>query len=164
MQTAMALQSVLLGMVPPPSFEGVLDQEAHMLAMAKKIFLMTGAGAVQKYQMKLEQEQEILALLADMMIAIYAMESALLRTYKIIDRTDAGKAELPIAMTTVFVHEQFAQLEIWAKELLAALESGDLLRTQLSVLKKLTRRTLANTLSLKRKIAAKVIDAEKYVV
>lgn len=164
MQKAMALQSELLGMVPPPSFEGVLDQEAHMLAMAKKIFLMTGAGAVQKYQTKLEQEQEILALLADMMIAIYAMESALLRTYKIIDRTDTGKAELPIAMTTVFVHEQFAQLEIWAKELLAALESGDLLRTQLSVLKKLTRRTLANTLSLKRKIAAKVIDAEKYVV
>lgn len=164
MQKAMALQSELLGMTPPASFEGTLEQEAHMLAMAKKIFLMTGAGAVQKYQMKLELEQEILSLLADMMISIYAMESALLRTLKIMETSHEAKAELPVNMTTLFIHEQFGQVEGWAKELLAAMESGDTLRTQLSVLKKLTRRTLVDLIGLKRQIAGKVIAAEKYVV
>ncbi|WP_055108285.1 acyl-CoA dehydrogenase family protein [Paenibacillus ihumii] len=164
MEKAMALQSELLGMVPSSSFEGILEQEAHLLAMAKKIFLMSGAGAVQKYQLKLEQEQEILSLLANMMISIYAMESALLRTRKILEASGEAKAGLPIAMTIVFVHEQFAQLEIWAKEALAAMETGDMLRTQLSVLKKLTRRTLADGIGLKRQIAGRVIAAEKYVV
>lgn len=163
MQKAMALQSELLSMVPSQTFDGALEQEAHLLAMAKKIFLMTGAGAVQKYQMKLEQEQEILGLLADMMISTYAMESALLRTNKLMETADEAKTALAISMTRVFIHEQFGQYEGWAKELLATMESGDMLRTQLSVLKKLTRRTLVDTMGLKRQIAARVIDAEKYV-
>lgn len=67
-------------------------------------------------------------------------------------------------MTVAFVQEQFGRIETWAKEVLAAMESGDVLRTQLSVLKKLTKRSAVNTLELKRQIASKVIEAEKYVV
>ncbi|PQP88734.1 acyl-CoA dehydrogenase, partial [Paenibacillus sp. AR247] len=107
---------------------------------------------------------EILSHLSDMMISVYAMESALLRTQKIIDRSGEDKARLPILMTTVFVHDEFNKIETWAKEVLAAMESGDTLRTQLSVLKKLTRKSPVNTLGLKREIAEKVITAEKYVL
>lgn len=164
MQKAVALQAELLEPIPPQTFEGTLDQEAHLIQMAKKIFLMAGAQAVQKYQLKLEDEQEILSHLSDMMISVYAMESALLRTQKIIDRSGEDKARLPILMTTVFVHDEFNKIETWAKEVLAAMESGDTLRTQLSVLKKLTRKSPVNTLGLKREIAEKVIAAEKYVL
>lgn len=164
MQKAVALQAELLEPIPPQTFEGTLDQEAHLIKMAKKIFLMAGAQAVQKYQLKLEDEQEILSHLSDMMISVYAMESALLRTQKIIDRSGEDKASLPILMTTVFVHDEFNKIETWAKEVLAAMESGDTLRTQLSVLKKLTRKSPVNTLGLKREIAEKVIAAEKYVL
>lgn len=164
MQKAVALQAELLEPIPPQTFEGTLDQEAHLIQMAKKIFLMAGAQAVQKYQLKLEDEQEILSHLSDMMISVYAMESALLRTQKIIDRSGEDKACLPILMTTVFVHDEFNKIETWAKEVLAAMESGDTLRTQLSVLKKLTRKSPVNTLGLKREIAEKVIAAEKYVL
>ncbi|MGG4046940.1 acyl-CoA dehydrogenase family protein [Paenibacillus favisporus] len=164
MQKAVALQAELLEPIPPQTFEGTLDQEAHLIKMAKKIFLMAGAQAVQKYQLKLEDEQEILSHLSDMMISVYAMESALLRTQKIIDRSGEDKARLPILMTTVFVHDEFHKIETWAKEVLAAMESGDTLRTQLSVLKKLTRKSPVNTLGLKREIAEKVIAAEKYVL
>ncbi|GAF07431.1 acyl-CoA dehydrogenase family protein [Paenibacillus pini] len=52
MQKAMALQAELMEPMPSQTFEGVLDQETHLLAMSKKIFLMAGAQAVQKYQMK----------------------------------------------------------------------------------------------------------------
>ncbi|MDB4868632.1 MAG: acyl-CoA dehydrogenase [Cohnella sp.] len=164
MQKAMALQSELMSLVPGQTFEGTLEQETHMLSMAKKIFLMAGAQAVQKYQTKLEQEQEVLSHLADMMISVFAMESALLRTRKLIDKMGEEKARNAIDMTVVFVHEEFARIENWAKETLAVMEEGDTLRTQLSVLKKLTRKSAVNTLGLKRQIAAKVIEAEKYVL
>ncbi|GLI07451.1 putative acyl-CoA dehydrogenase [Paenibacillus tyrfis] len=164
MQKAMGLQSELLSLVPGQTFEGTLEQENHLLAMAKKIFLMVGAQAVQKYQTKLDQEQEILSHLADIMISVFAMESALLRTKKQIATGGEGKALNATDMTTVFVHESFARIEEWAKEALAAMESGDMLRTQLSVLKKLTRKTPINAIEIKREIASRVIEAEKYVV
>ncbi|WP_010498070.1 acyl-CoA dehydrogenase family protein [Paenibacillus elgii] len=164
MQKAMGLQSELLSLVPGQTFEGTLEQENHLLAMAKKIFLMVGAQAVQKYQTKLDQEQEILSHLADIMISVFAMESALLRTKKQIAAGGEGKALNATDMTTVFVHESFARIEEWAKEALAAMESGDMLRTQLSVLKKLTRKTPINAIEIKREIASRVIEAEKYVV
>lgn len=164
MQKAMALQSELMQPIPSQVFEGTLDQETHLLAMAKKIFLMAGAQAIQKYQMKLEEQQEILSHLADMMIQVYAMESALLRTRKMIERSGEDKARLAVEMTTVFVHEAFGHIETWAKEVLAAMESGDTLRTQLSILKKLTKRSPINMVELKRDIASKVIEAEQYVL
>jgi len=164
MQKAMALQSELLGYIPHAEYEGTLGQEVHLLAMAKKIFLMCGAQAVQKYQLKLEDEQETLSHLADMMISVFAMESALLRTQKTIARSGEEKGALAIDMTVAFIHDEFEKIDQWAKELLAAMESGDTLRTQLSVLKKLARKTPVNTLGLKRSIAARVIEAEKYVV
>lgn len=164
MQKAMALQSELMEPIPSQQFEGTLDQETHLLKMAKKIFLMAGAQAVQKYQMKLEDEQEILSHLADMMISVFAMESALLRTRKMIDRAGEDKANLAVLMTTVFIHDEFNKIETWAREALASMEAGDTLRTQMSILKKLTRKLPVNTMGLKRQIAEKVIEAEKYVL
>ncbi|KIL35119.1 acyl-CoA dehydrogenase [Cohnella kolymensis] len=163
MQKAQALQSELLQLVPGQTFDGTLEEETHLVSMAKKIFLMVGGTAVQKYQVKLEQEQEVLSHMADIMIQLYAMESALLRTKKLMAKQGEEKSANAIEMTTVFVHEAFDAIESFAKEALSAMESGDILRTQLSVLKKLTRRTPVNSVQLKRQIAARVIKSEKYV-
>lgn len=164
MQKAMALQNELMEPIPNQIFDGTLEQEAHLLKMSKKIFLMCGAQAVQKYQLKLEEQQEILSNLADIMISVFAMESALLRTQKMIDRSGEDKAQLAIRMTTVFIHDEFAKIEQWAKEVLAAMESGDTLRTQLSVLKKLVRKSPIDSIGIKREIAERVIDAGSYVL
>jgi alkylation response protein AidB-like acyl-CoA dehydrogenase len=163
LQKVQALQSELLQLVPGQIFEGTLEEETHLVSMAKKIFLMAGGVAVQKYQLKLEQEQEVLSYLADIMIKIYAMESALLRTKKRLANQGEVKAENAVGMTRVFVHEAFDEIEALAKEALAAMETGDILRTQLSVLKKLTRRNPVNTVQIKREIAARVIRSEEYV-
>ncbi|MEK8129190.1 acyl-CoA dehydrogenase family protein [Paenibacillus filicis] len=161
---AMALQAELLSLVPGQSFEGVLEEETHLLAMSKKIFLMVGAQAVQKFQAKLEEEQEILSRLADMLISVYAMESALLRAKKRNTVSGEEKGRLASEMTSVFVHQTFVDIERWARETLAAIESGDMLRTQLSVLKKLARRQELPAIALRRTIAGRVIDAGGYVV
>ncbi|HUC93318.1 MAG TPA: acyl-CoA dehydrogenase family protein [Paenibacillus sp.] len=163
LQKAQALQAELLELVPGRQFDGVLEEETHLLSMAKKIFLMAGGGAVQKFGVKLEQEQEVLSHLADMMIQIYAMESALLRTKKRLAAAGEQKCAAAVAMTRVFVGEAFDKIESLAKETLSAVEAGDMLRTQLSVLKKLTRRTPVNTIELKRQVAALVVSTERFV-
>ncbi|MDR6882348.1 acyl-CoA dehydrogenase family protein [Bacillus sp. 3255] len=164
LQKAGALQAELLSIVPGQTFDGTLEEEAHLIAMAKKIFLMVGGLAVQKYGAALEKNQEILSNLADIMIQIFAAESGLLRTKKGIARTGEDKARNAIQMTAVYVHEAFDKIEAYAKEALSTMEEGDVLRTQLSILKKLTRRSALNTVGLKRDIAARVIQGEKFIV
>lgn len=164
LQKAQGLQEELLQMMPGQTFEGVLQEEEHVVQMAKKIFLMCSGLAVQKYQEKLEREQEIVSHLGDLVIQVFAMESVLLRTQKRIERLGEEKSQTAVEMTQVFIHEAMDQIEHWAKEILSQLDSGDVLRTQLSMLKKLTRKSSLPTIELKRNIARKVIEAEKYVV
>jgi len=163
LQKAKALQAELLQPMPGQLFQRTLEEETHLVSTAKKIFLMVGGAAVQKYGLKLEQEQEVLSQLADMMIQIFAMESVLLRTLKRIDKQGEQKLSVAIEMTRVCVDEAFAGIEAVARETLSAIEDGDMLRTQLSVLKKLTRRSPLNTIEAKRQIAAQVIQTEKFV-
>lgn len=164
MQKAKALQADLMSIVSMPESGEAMEREEHLVQMAKKIFLMLGGLAAQKYGTSLEQHQEILSNLADLMIAVYAMESTMLRTRKLMAKEGEAKAKLAMQMTTVYLHEAFADIERTAKETLAAMESGDVLRTQLSILKKLAKSSPIDGVGIKREIAARVIQAEKYVV
>jgi len=165
LQKAQELQAELLALVPAAAApEGTLAQEQQLVAAGKKLFLLVGGLAVQRYGAMLEQQQEVLAALADMMIELYACESALLRTLKRLERSGSEKAQLFAEMTTVYIHEALERMESSAKQVLAALEQGDALRTQLAIVRKLTRRAPADTVALKRAIAARVIASEAYTV
>ncbi|MBD3921145.1 acyl-CoA dehydrogenase family protein [Paenibacillus sp. PR3] len=164
LRKARALQEELLQPMPLPSFEDTLSLESYRLAQAKKTFLAVGGAAVQKLGLRLEQEQEVLVALADIMIGIYAMESALLRVRKLIASSGEARAENAIQMTTVFVQNTMEKIETLAKKTLAALEQGDSLQVQLSVLKKLMRAPVVDTIAIKRSIAAKVKESGRYVV
>ncbi|MDP9727540.1 acyl-CoA dehydrogenase family protein [Alicyclobacillus tolerans] len=161
LQAATALQSELMGMMPISDEVSELGPIQHQLAMMKKIFLFVGGVSVQKYMQSLKDEQEILAWLADIVIEIYATESALLRTQKELDK--GASAEQKVDMTTIFAQESFARVEQSARNILASMEEGDMLRTQLTLLRKLTRVQPVNTRDIKRRIAQRVIDAEKYL-
>ncbi|MDU5141108.1 MAG: acyl-CoA dehydrogenase family protein [Paenibacillus dendritiformis] len=164
MQKAQALQAELMSIVTMPESGEAMALEGHLVSMSKKVFLMVGGLAAQKYGTSFEKHQEILSNLADLMILVYAMESALLRTRKLMAKSGEEKAKLAMQMTSVYVHETLADIERIAKSTLAAMESGDMLRTQLSILKKLTKSSPIDAISIKRDIAARVIQAEKYAV
>jgi len=145
-------------------FNEILDQETYLDYKAKKIFQMVLGIAIEKYWSNLEKEQEIMANLADLLIQIYAMNGVLLRTKKMIDKLDKDKAKNAIQMTQVFVHEAFDKIEAVAKETLNTMKTGEELQSQLILLNSLLERTPLNVTALKREIAERVIEKQKYVV
>jgi alkylation response protein AidB-like acyl-CoA dehydrogenase len=153
---AARLQQELLTVSPPtPDGSTPLQQERWLVEAGRKIALLVAGLAVQRHQMALEHEQELLAGIADLLIDTYAMESALLRTEK---HPSEARDDLAVA----FAHDAFGRIEGTARLLLAALEEGDALRTQLAVLRRLTRRDPVDSLALKRRIAARVVKAGGY--
>ena len=142
--------------------DGKLTLQAEMVEMSKKIGLLVAGAAVQKYMMKLADEQEILGSISDIVIEVFAMESALLRAMKTFEKFGDEKSQIQKAMVKVYVNEAFDRVESFAKQALAAIAEGDTLRTQLSALKKLTRFTPVNTVALRREIADFVIKVGRY--
>ncbi len=142
--------------------KGHLGEQIRLLQLAKKIALMVSGAAVQKYHERLQDEQEILGVLSDLVIELFAMESALLRALKSAERDGEGTAESKSDMVKVYVSDAFARIDLLAKEGLASMEEGDTLWTQLSALKKLTRYTPSNSTRLRRAIARRIIEAEDY--
>jgi hypothetical protein len=139
-----------------------LALQEHMVKMSKKIALMVAGVSAQKFQQNLAKEQEVMAKIADIVIEIFAMESGLLRTLKIISKEGEEKAKYQIAAVKVYVDENIPKIETWTKQILAYVEEGDMLRTQLAGVKKLARYQPIDTVSLKRAIADRVIELETY--
>src|SRR3972149_2540106 len=161
--TAQKVANELLTLQPKvETDDGKLTLQKEMVEMAKKIALLVTGAAVQKYVMKLAVEQEIMGSISDMVIEVFAMESALLRALRSMERFGDEKSELQKAMVKVYVNDAFNRVEVFAKQALAAVAEGDTLRIQLSALEKLTRFTPVNTIGMRREVADSVIKIGRY--
>ncbi|MCM3722770.1 MULTISPECIES: acyl-CoA dehydrogenase family protein [Solibacillus] len=164
LQVAQELQNELLMLMPEEIGQGALEQEKYLVKNAKKIAVLAAGAAAQRYGAKLDAEQELLVNIANIANQLYAMESAVIRTQKAIERDGEEKAAQKILYTQIFCQEAFAEIEKEAKETLIASVEGDDARMILSALRKLTRNNPYNLIPKKREAAAKLIEAEKYVV
>ncbi|MCY0876726.1 MAG: acyl-CoA dehydrogenase family protein [Firmicutes bacterium] len=162
LQAAGQVQSELLGMIEPADEQAPLGKEVHAVEMTRKLFLAVGGMAVQTYGQKIEREQEVLANLADIGIALYAMESVLLRAQKAA-QSNKGDAALQSDMVQLFVAQTFPQVELLARDTVAVMQEGDDLKMSLAMVRKLTKYTPTNTVALKRRIAKRVLEAEQYL-
>jgi len=142
--------------------EGILESEQRMVSNAKKMGLLAAGAATQKYMDKLANEQEVVALIADIMIEIFAMESALLRTLKKIQKEGEEKSAIQIAATRVYINDTFPRVDLMARQIFAAISEGEELRTQLMGVKKFARFTPINTIALRREIADSIIPVARY--
>jgi alkylation response protein AidB-like acyl-CoA dehydrogenase len=149
-----------------PSFseatEGPWSEQERILAGAKKAFLLAAGASMQKYREKLADQQEIVAALADIVIEIYAMESALLRAQKAESVRGAGVAAGMRAAACVLLEEGATCIETYAREALAASVEGDMLRTQLAVLRRFLKREPVDSIALRRVVAEAVETAGRY--
>jgi len=142
----------------------LLAEEQRLVAAAKKIGLFAAGVATQKYMQALQDQQEILEAIANMVIETYAIESAVLRAQKLAARNGEASAAHAIAMTRVYVAGAMERIESAAKMVIAAASEGDMLRSQMAILRRLSKYEPFNTIALREKIAQKVIETGKYQV
>ncbi|HXJ96270.1 MAG TPA: acyl-CoA dehydrogenase family protein [Terriglobia bacterium] len=145
-----------------PSDDEGLAAEALLLAGAKKVVLLVAGSAVQRYVQALADEQEIVGVLSDLVMDVYGMESALLRTRKKAQPVSDGAQGAEVAATRCFIYEAADRMETAARLALARIAEGDALRVQLAVLRRFLRRTPPDLIGLRRQVANRALDVGRY--
>ncbi len=163
MGPAMAIQKELMSV---PSFENgkaeLLSAEKKAINNAKKAILMVAGSAVQKLMQKLKDEQEVIMNVTDMLIEVFACESAYLRTMRL-SKTKKGEELQPyIDMTKVYVNDAIEKINLFGKHAITAFTEGDDLKMLLLGLKRFTKLEPVNTVKLRRNIADKLIEANHF--
>jgi butyryl-CoA dehydrogenase len=143
---------------------GPLGGERQMLAAAKKLSLFAAGVASQKHMNDLPEHQEVMAALADCITEIYTFESCLLRAEKMIAASGDTSARNAIAMTRYYGAKAMQTVETSVRKVIAACSEGDMLRTQLAILRRLAKYDPQDTISLGREIAQQVLKAGRYCV
>ncbi|MFD2673155.1 acyl-CoA dehydrogenase family protein [Marinicrinis sediminis] len=158
------LEKELMNPMTSPQSASLLDQLNVLLDQSKRLLLYIGGLAVQTYGEQLEEQQEVLAGFADLMIDLYAMESCLARTSKRYRQSGEEAALLAVQMTQLFMEQTFEKQPIIARKLLTTMSDGDERRMHLSILKKLTKFQPGHHVGLGREIAKRVIEQKGYSV
>lgn len=163
MGAAMAVQKELMGI---PDFgtseETTFSKEEKAVKNAKKAILMVAGAAVQKLMTKLKHEQEILMNVADMILEVFAMESALLRTQKLASLRGEENVSIQIDLMKVYVSDAVEKINLHGKHALQSFAEGDELRMMLMGLKRFTKYDPYNTKEARRRIAKHLIEENKY--
>lgn len=163
MTSAFAIQKELMSI---PDFgepdTTLFAPEQKQIDNLKKAILLVSGAAAQKLMMQLEQEQEILMHLADMAIGVFHAESALLRVRKQTERIGAENTRLQLDMVRTYLYDTADLVNKHGKDALNAFGSGDELRMMLLGLKRFTKVESFNSKEARRRIAAKLIDADEY--
>ena len=137
-------------------------QERSILANAKKVSVAVLGSAALKYRDKVQDQQEVLAAASDIVMDIYAMESAILRTEKLVGNRGEASCSNQIDATRVFVNEAIQRIERHARTALAVMSEGDEFRVMLATLRRLLKFTPTDVISARRRIADSLIKAGKY--
>ncbi len=163
MTPGMAIQKELTSVPSSENGEtGIFAAEHKALKQLKKAVLLVTGSAVQKLMMQLKDEQEILMEIANMLIELYACESMLLRTEKLVAARGEAATEVAQAMVKVYFSDSLERVAIYGKHALVAFATGDALKVMLMGLKRYTNYEVINTKELRRKVAAKVLEANEW--
>jgi alkylation response protein AidB-like acyl-CoA dehydrogenase len=164
MTPAMAVQKDLMAI---PDFgaseeEGIFVKEKKALANLKKAGLMIAGSAVQKFMMKLSEQQEIIMNMADILIEAYIAESVLLRVEKLIAQKGEKATEIQKEMALIYLHHAIGKAAAAGREAIAAFADGDEQRLMLMGLKRFTKIDAYNLKEARRKVADYVIAKGEY--
>lgn len=160
-----AIKALMDEVMEPSSFDGSADageplaRESEVLNAVRKIALFAAGVASQKFMTALQDQQEVMADLADIVTQVYALESALLRARKL---NGQSAYEVAACMTGLLAEEAISVADQAAKRVLAACAQGDELRTQLVILRRLARIVPADSIAQGRTVAARCIALERY--
>jgi alkylation response protein AidB-like acyl-CoA dehydrogenase len=146
-----------------PIFTGELADQAAAAAATRTVTLLLAGAAVQRFGAALEEQQEILAGLADLAIDLFAMESVLERARQAA-ADDASRATLHADLARLVIAERSGAVEQRAKWLSGSLAEGDEARTLQAGVRRLLRGEPLDRVALLRRVAASVIADKGYPV
>jgi alkylation response protein AidB-like acyl-CoA dehydrogenase len=144
--------------------EGLLAEERRLVATSKKIGLFAAGVATQRYMQAIQDQQEIMGAIANIVIETYAMESAVLRAQKLAGQKGEPATTHAITMARLYMAGSLEKIESAARMVIAASAEGDMLRSQMAILRRLSKYEPFNTVALRQAIAQKIIEVGKYVV
>jgi len=166
-----AINNLMDEVMQPPSFDtgangiDMLAWGTGILEGSKKIALFAAGVASQRFMAALQDQQEIMADLADIIMQVYALESALLRARKLEGtRSSSTQAasQAAVYMTGLLAGESIELAEQAARRVLAACSDGDLLRTHLAILRRLARYTPVDSVALSRAVVHRCVERGGY--
>lgn len=137
--------------------------EKKVIKNLKKAALMVAGAAVQKFMMKLSDEQEIIMNVADMIIEIYVAESVLLRVEKSVGLESAGVHALKKDMALVYLNRAVERVSQAGRAAITSFAEGDDLNVMLMGLKRFTKTAPTNLKEARRRIADELIAKNDYV-
>ena len=138
-------------------------EEKSLLQNLKKAMLMITGAAVQKFGPKFDKEQQIILALSDILIEIYMIESAILRTEKNCERFGLDSQKNQIDMTQLYLFDAIEKINSKGKEAIVSFSDGAQLKGMIAGLKQYTKyQNYPNVVALRRKIAASLIEENKY--
>ena len=161
MGPAMAVQKELMSIPDFDTDDAPFAAEQKVLANFKKAILMCAGGAAQKLMMQLEHEQEILMNIADMLIDTFQAECVLLRAMKM-KASNNDNADLAVDVARTFIYDAADRIHNAGRNAINGFATGDEQRMMLMGVKRFTKSDSFNTKDARRRIAAKVIETEKY--
>jgi len=163
MGPAQAVQQELMS-IPSmgESDDSAFASEKKAIANMKKAVLMVAGTAVQKYMNSLAKEQEVLMNIADMAIKTYTAESTLLRVEKEIAAKGEEAMSRQLDMARVYLSDAIDLVEKSGREAIASMTEGDEQRLMSMGLKRFTKPDLFNVKDARRRVAAKLIEANEY--
>lgn len=144
--------------------DGPLVYQSTLLQRAKSIFLLVFKEAARKYSDSVGEQQQVLGLLGDMAIEIFAMESGILRALKSIEMLSEEKSKVKIDMVQLYTNDALLRINSYAMQLLAAMEMGGTLDDRLLKLNDVAQFTAINGVQLRQNIADRIIETGGYTV
>lgn len=153
---ARAVVEEVMSVAAPPELSGALAAERAALMQAKKALLFAAGAALQKFGDSIRDEQEVLMNLSNMVMEIYAMDTAIQRLMK------KNTTEPHSDIVRTFINDAMSRIEFSARQTFAAVAEGDTLRTQLAALRRLLKWTPVNTVKARQRIAEFLTDSNRY--
>jgi butyryl-CoA dehydrogenase len=144
--------------------KGPLGLERQKCDFAKRAVTYAASLAVQKYMQVISDKQELLGVLADALIRIYAMDSAVTRAMQLVEANGAEKSQVPVWMAQLYVAGAHEDIFDGLREMLMWMSQEEEWAGQISDINKYYSLSRVNTFSLRRKIAKHVIDAGSYAL
>ncbi|HMV81692.1 MAG TPA: acyl-CoA dehydrogenase family protein [Blastocatellia bacterium] len=154
-----AVSDILDRTFTEPDGDGVL-YVYRALSNVKEMAQLSLAAIAQAFGDKFSEEQEAVALTADIVAEAFAIESALLRTEKLIANKGESNCRIAVEMVRTYASDALSRAAVNAGNLAAALDEPRRLR---DAFERLSMQRPINTVAARRRIAEAMIEAGRYL-